>query len=125
MTAIHPLWSFGVGDTFPISGTCTDGSGDVIDLTGAQLVEWKLETAPPSAPDDAWSPPTPTIVLDLTLSNGITVTNATAGQISITITSAQSAALSPRRYRDQLRVITAAGNESTQWVGFIDVKRTF
>jgi hypothetical protein len=124
MTAIHPLWSFYVGETFPIEGACTDAVGAILDLSGAQLVEWKLQTAPAIEAcgngDEA-----PEVVLTLNVGNGIAVTNAPLGEIEITITKDQSAQLAPGRYRDQLRVVTAAGVESTQWVGFIDLKPTF
>jgi hypothetical protein len=125
MTAIHPLWSFGRGDTFPISACLTDANGEALDLSGAQNIEWKLETAPAWPADPHCDPPTPTVALDLTIGNGVAVANETEGEITITVTAAQSSALAPGRYRDQLRVTTAEGIVSTQWVGFIDVKPTF
>lgn len=130
MTAIHPLWSFCVGDTFPIAGVCNDAAGNILDLSGALLVEWKLEPAPPRDCDDddddeASTPVAPTVALDLTVGSGIAITNAPLGEVEITVTAAQSAMLLPGRYRDQLRVITADGTTTTQWVGFIDVKPTF
>ena len=124
MPELHPLVAFPAGDTFPINGCCNDAAGDPLDLTDAQLIEWKLETVPPPCARGE-VPATPEVVLDLTLGDGIAVTNAPLGQIVITIRAAQSAALEPGRYRDQLRVTTAAGLVSTQWVGFIEVRPTF
>lgn len=124
MAELHALAVFLVGDTFPIEGCCTDADGRELDLSGAQAVEWKLETQPRTR--EEWETlTTPTVVLDLTLGNGIAIINAPLGQIVITITAAQSAVLAPGRYRDQLRVVTASGVVSYQWVGFIEVRPSF
>jgi hypothetical protein len=125
MAELHPLATFLVGDTFPIEGYCRDADGDPLDLSGAQAIEWKLETAQSRRCEEWETPQPPTVVLDLTLGNGIAITNAPLGQIVITITSAQSAALAPGRYRDQLRVILASGVVSYQWVGFIEARPSF
>lgn len=120
MAAVHPLWSFRRGDTFPIAGCCADAVGAPLDLTGA-TIEWKLQSVP------ADSDLAPAVVLDLTngVAGGIAVTNEMLGELAITITAAQSAALIPGRYRDQLRVTLAGGTVSTQWVGFIDILESF
>lgn len=111
MAALHPLWAFFAGDDFPIQGVCTDVDGNVIDLTGA-TAEWKLANCNGA------------VVLDFTIGNGITVMSPpTLGQLVITVPDAQSATLAPGRYRDQLRITTASGQISTQWIGFIDVKQ--
>jgi hypothetical protein len=111
MAALHPLWALFAGDDFPISGTCTDVDGNIIDLTGASA-EWKLATLEG------------TIVLDLTIGNGITVTLPSVnGELVIDVTNAQTIGLACGRYRDQLRITTAAGEISTQWIGYIDVKQ--
>jgi hypothetical protein len=111
MAALHPLWAFVAGDDFPIQGVCTDAIGTIIDLTGA-TAEWKLCDA------DG------TVVLDFTIGNGITVTSPpTLGQLVVDLLAARSATIAPGRYRDQLRITTASGEVSTQWIGFIDVKQ--
>jgi hypothetical protein len=110
IAALHPLWAFFAGDDFPIQGTCTDAGGNVIDLTGASA-EWKLCTI-----DD-------TVVLDFTIGSGITVVSPSTGKLIIAIAAAQSVGIAPGRYRDQLRITTGAGQHSTQWIGFIDVKQ--
>ncbi len=125
MAELHPLVAFLVGEDFPIQGCCNDATGEPLDLTGAQAIEWKLETQPPQHCEEWEAPAAPSVVLDLTLGNGIAIINAPLGQIVITLTSAQTKKLNPGRYRDQLCVTLGSGVVSYQWVGFIEVRPSF
>ena len=111
MAELHPLVAFYVGDTFEIDGFLKDAAGRPIDLSSVQSIKWKFATSPGRV-----------VLRDYTLNNGVTIVNAPRGHIRIKLAGADSQDLIPGRYRDQVRVLTASGIMSTQWVGFIDVQ---
>jgi hypothetical protein len=107
MSAIttHELLEYVCGDQWEIDALCEDAQGNPLDLTGAAM-EWRL--------DDARGRGN---LLKLTIGAGITVTDAVKGLARILVTAAQSAALRPDTYRDQLVVTPQASVAMTQWIG--------
>lgn len=109
---IHPPQQFYVGDSWEISALCTDGDGDPLDLSAAQIT-WKLK----SVADNS-------IKLTLTVGNGIALIENTSGdlvlgQCIVTVTPAQSGPLAPGYYRDELTVVAGA-RTLTQFKGRIE-----
>jgi hypothetical protein len=121
MAKLHEPADFYQGDEWLIDGLLHDALGNPFNLAGCG-VAWRLEDAAGN------------VVLDLNLSNGVQIMGSAAnGEILITVAPSVSATIPPSApsatppvvYRDQLRVIDAAGNPSTQWVGPIGVKKSF
>jgi hypothetical protein len=116
MTAVHDPCAFRVGDTWPIAGLLFYADGTPFNLGAGATVAWELKSC--GRDEDS------VVVLSFALGTGITVTNA-AGQILITVTPLQSAAIPPGEYVDWLRAADPAGLVSTQWTGTIKVRPGF
>jgi len=110
MTQTHLQFLLYLGDTWTFDAALHDIDGGVLDLTGADI-EWNLRD------------PQKTIVAALSVGDGIEVTNALGGLCRITVPSARTAALAEATYSDEIRVIVADGEVSTQAVGFIVTTR--
>ena len=110
MTQTHPQFLLYLGDTWTFDAALHDINGGALDLTGADI-EWNLRD------------PQKTIVAALGVGDGIEVTNALGGLCRITVPSARTAALAEATYSDEIRVILADGEVSTQAVGFIVTTR--
>jgi hypothetical protein len=92
------------GETWDISGTLLDANCSPIDLTGATL-EWVLV-------DSGGNP--------VAITAEVTVTDAAAGAIWISVGAIDTAGLDPGYYNDGLRV-TMPGVERRTWHGYIQV----
>jgi hypothetical protein len=92
------------GETWDIPGTLLDANGSAVDLTGATL-EWALV-------DSGGNP--------VAITAQVTVTDAAAGAICISVGANDTAGLDPGYYSDALRVTKPRGERST-WHGFIQV----
>jgi hypothetical protein len=109
---IHPPQQFYLGDTWEISALCTDGDGNLLDLSAAAIT-WKLQDVADNA-----------IKLTLTIGAGIALVENTSGdlvlgQCQIEVTPEQSGPLAPGYYRDELTVVV--GNRTlTQFKGRIE-----
>lgn len=102
--SVEPL-KFSLGETWQIIITCTDGNGDLVDLTGLLFAGWRV------ANDDG-------IWIDAQLGSGISVdSDPTTGVLSIAITDAMQLALEAGTYQHELRITTAEGITSTQMIG--------
>ena len=110
MTATHANFLLFSGDTWVIDAALHDNANAALDLTDAEIV-WRLRNA------------AQTVVAELTVDNGIEVTNAAGGLCRITVTPVQSAALPEGNYSDEIVVTTAEGLVTTQAVGAITVMR--
>lgn len=88
-----------------------DRSGTVIDLTGA-TVKWRI------GPRDRFS-----TLKTLDTSAGVTVTDATNGVYSLSLTGASSANWAPGRLSHAVEVTTSGGSIYTVLEGFIDLER--
>jgi hypothetical protein len=92
------------GETWDIPGTLLDANGSPIDLIGATL-EWALV-------DSGGNP--------VAITAEVTITNAAAGAIWISVGANDTAGLDPGYYNDGLRVTMPRGERST-WLGYIQV----
>jgi hypothetical protein len=108
MTTTHTAIEFTAGDTWEILATLLDENGDPYDLTVAPEIKWTLL-------DRAYNR-----ILEGT-DAVITVTDATAGQISILIAAATTSPLPAGIYTDALRM-TFGGTVGTLFVGPIYVR---
>lgn len=101
--------SFFLGETWTIAATLNDATGTAIDLTGGH-VAFRL----------AYNGAT---VLTLTNTDGIEVTNAAAGQCTISVDpSQQTDFVAGRRYAYEVWAQTADGGVSVQCIGGFLVK---
>ena len=92
------------GEPWDIPGTLLDANRVPIDLTGATL-EWVLI-------DSGGNP--------VAITAEVTVTEAAAGAICISVVHEATAGLDPGQYNDGLRV-TTPGGERRIWHGYIQV----
>ncbi len=95
------------GDTFTRSITVLDGAGDAFDFTGASLDFIIKERAGGSN------------TLALEIGSGISVA---ANVITITVTAAQTAALSIKRYVYDLKFTSSGGAITTWMIGGFNVE---
>jgi len=94
-----------------IDCTAKDGSGDILDVTGASI-KFRLSTI------------AGTTVMTRTEADGITITDGTAGEFSINVTPAHQASASvsaSTRYQYEIRVVTAGNLTLPQARGHINV----
>jgi hypothetical protein len=92
------------GETWDIPGTLLDANGSPIDLSGATL-EWVLV-------DRGGNP--------VAIAAEVTVTDAAAGAICISVAAEATAGLDPGYYNDGQRITMPRGERST-WNGYIQV----
>jgi hypothetical protein len=114
MIALHPKQQFVIGDDWVIAGRLTDEFGQPLDPTPATAITWKLDNE-----DDG-------NLITLTLGAGIAVgaiPNWPVPGVIITVPLAQTGALAPGMYRDQLRAVIA-GRTSTFWQGPVEARAT-
>lgn len=106
----HPPLEFYAGDTWEISASCSDGDGNLIDLSTAAIT-WRLNKTSGAN------------VLQLGVGTGIVLIENTSGdlivgQCLITVTATQSGALPIDFYQDELTVMVGA-KVLTQFTGRI------
>ena len=92
------------GEPWDIPGTLLDSNGSPIGLAGATL-QWALV-------DSGGNP--------VAITANVTVTDAAAGTICISVGASDTAGLDTGYYRDGLRV-TMPGGEQLTWQGYIQV----
>lgn len=98
------------GDDCILAYTIVDETGEALPLAGASLV-WTLGRQPAG----------PTIVTK-TNANGITITNAAAGQVSVLVSHADTVGLTGTLWH-QLVLTDVAGSVSTVATGYIAMKQ--
>lgn len=123
MPSLHEPFAFTRGDTFTIEAWLHYADGKPFNLGPGAAIIWQLEDGKGD------------VILSLSLSAGgiavldLDVLDASPPGVPhhclVTITAAQSAAITEGRYRDQLRATDPAGVVSTQSVGSIDVRKSF
>ncbi len=109
MTATHPTFALMAGDSWRFDASLHDNSGKPLDLTSASIL-WRLYQGGKT-------------IIELTNGNGITVTDAPNGLCTIMVTAAQTAALTPGTYSDQVQATLASGFACTQAVGPVLVSK--
>ena len=108
MATAHNPFKFFLGDTWLIEFTCLDEDGVALDITTADVLEWKL--------DDAAN----TInYFTYTLGSGVDIIDGPHGICMVTVQPAESAALNAAQYRDQFR-LTLDGIVNVQCFGIIN-----
>lgn len=88
------------GDTWEEDWVLTQEDGNPFDLTGVKLF-FTVKTDPTIADVSA------NLRLTSTPSSGITITDAANGEVSLSITQSQTAALTPQSYYYDIQVVTA------------------
>ncbi len=104
MRALHEPIEVIAGEPWEIPATLVDANGSPVDLAGATL-EWALI-------DSGDNP--------VAITAEVTVTNAAAGAISISVDASDATGLDAGYYTDGLRV-TLRGGERLTWQGHIQV----
>jgi len=104
------------GDTASWDVAVTDHAGAVVNLTGATAYFTIRDLEPVAQSDDTDS------VLQVSNSSGIEYTTAASGLMRITLTAAQTRALSPRSYFHDLQVIDSGGSTYTPASGVLFVR---
>lgn len=102
--------TFRYGDDWKIDWECTDGDGDVINLTGATL-EFKMAYGN-------------TTTMTRTNGDGVAITSATGGQCQLVVTPAHQVSASiteGRTYKWQFKVTESGGAVTTQGYGNLTV----
>lgn len=102
---------FHSGENWIVQYECNDGSGNDINLTGAEL-EWALATL------DS------TVVMTCTIGDGITLTAPLEGSCTLSVTPAHQTTAgitAGTTYRWELRLTTASGTISVQGEGKLAV----
>jgi hypothetical protein len=110
MTTFHKPENFKVGDTWPITGYLSYADGTPFNLGAGCGIQWGLQNA------------TGTVVLELSLGNGISVVDPAGGVCLVTVQPFQSAILAVGSYTDQLQATDPSGYVSTQWQGTINAR---
>jgi hypothetical protein len=110
---IHAPQEFYAGDDWIIAATCTDGDGNPIDLSLADVI-WRLNDG------------NGVNVLELSEGDGIVLIENVSGdliigQCQIEVSSSRTVGLIPAFYSDELTVIDGNGRVSTQFSGRIEV----
>lgn len=95
------------GDATTIDITALDGNGDVVDISDATAIDWKL------AQDEYTSPS-----VHKTLDDGITVTDGENGVYRVTLSAADTADLTPGTFYQASR-ITLDGNRNHVVIGTV------
>ncbi len=121
MAALHPLYRFTQGDTWPIFGELFYADGKPFSLAAGASVVWELQ--------DEYGE----VVLSYSYPGGanIDVTDVDARapdvphHLLITVNAADTASIKPGPYKDQLRATDPGGLVSTQAVGTIEVDKSF
>ena len=101
------------GDTVPVIVTISDDSGAAVNLTGASA-RW---AAAPGTPRRFGSP-----VITKDPGAGIAITNAAAGELTVTLEPADTEALSGD-YFHELQVTDSSGSITTPLSGLMTVNR--
>lgn len=96
------------GESFDITVTVTDESGAAVDLTGASIAY--------AARDE---------IIKTTTNGGITITNAPAGQFTITLDSTDTAALGGRELPHDCAVTFASGEKRVVFVGTLTILKSY
>lgn len=104
MAAITGNFSITRGDSHIESWVLTDASGSAVDITGG-----KLYLTIKNAQNDA----DPGVLQLTSPSSGITIDDAAAGEVTLTITATQSDALTPLDYFYDIQYKDSAGLVST------------
>lgn len=100
------------GDNDPLLVTLTDDDGSAYDPTDAQEIWWTVKAR--LADTDAEA------IWQKTLGDGVSIYDATAGQILLEHTAAQAAALEAgRSYYFDVRVLKSTGQVSTPITGML------
>jgi hypothetical protein len=110
---LHPPQQFYAGDDWVIAASCSDGDGNPIDLTVAELT-WRLNDA------DGINR------LELSEGNGIVLIENVSGDLiigecMIQVSSTRTVGLVPAFYSDELTIIDGNRRVFTQFAGRIDV----
>lgn len=98
------------GTTYTLPLIARDRNGTVIDLTGATI---------------AWRMGRRATKIDLSLSDGIAVTDATNGAFTITIAPAKTVDLARGYYEHQGEVTESGDTITTVVDGFVEIRRDF
>lgn len=101
---------FHIGSNWGVDCTAKDGSGDILDVTGA-TIRFRLATI------------SGTTVMTRTEADGITITDGSAGQFSINVTQTHqtNASVTAKTYQYEIRVVTAGNLALVQARGTINV----
>ena len=110
MTTFHKPENFKIGDTWPITGYLSYADGTPFNLGAGCGIQWAIQNA------------TGTVVLELSLGNGISVVDPAGGVCLVTVQPFQSATIPVGAYTDQLRATDPTGYVSTQWQGTINAR---
>ena len=103
-------WSMIGGTTFALSLIARQRNGTVIDLTGA-TIDWRFGKRSTKG--------------SLSLTDGISVTDATNGAFTITVAPAKTVDLSEGHYEHQGEVTESSGTVTTVIDGFLEIRRDF
>lgn len=85
------------GDDQNLNVTVLDAAGNVVDISSATAIDWKMSV-------DEFTPP----VISKSLGSGITITNGPAGIFQVALVSADTNGLTPRTYYQASRITLSA-----------------
>lgn len=103
-------WSMIGGTTFPLALIARDRDGTVIDLTGA-TIDWRFGRRGTKG--------------ELSLTDGIAVTNAANGAFTITVAPEKTVDLRRGHYEHQGEVTESGGTVTTVVDGFLEIRKDF
>lgn len=98
------------GDTLRLRFTVKDTAAAAVDLSGVTAARWAIYRRHGTA-----------ALINKSLGSGISVTDAAAGQVFVSVVSAETALLSPGLHEDELELTISGDIQTAAW-GLIEIR---